>query len=63
MKTLKKLLNFENILKFFKKNQKTDVETSKNDKNSDNESYGASDISEAINQAFDDKQDKSFLSN
>ena len=57
MKTLKKLLNFENILKFFKKNQKTDVETSKNDKNSDNESYGASDISEAINQAFDDKQD------
>ena len=57
MKTLKKLLNFENILKFFKKNQKTDVETSKNDKNLDNESYGASDISEAINQAFDDKQD------
>ena len=57
MKTLKKLLNFENILKFFKKNQKTDNETKKNDKNSDNESYGVSDISEAINQAFDDKQD------
>ena len=44
MKTLKKLLNFENILKFFKKNQKTDIETKENDKKSDNDSYGASDL-------------------
>ena len=45
------------ITSLFKKNRQTDLSTSKSDLKSDNEAYEASDISEAINQAFDDKDE------
>ena len=45
------------ITSLFKKNRKTDLSTSKSDLKSDNEAYEASDISEAINQAFDNKDE------
>ena len=54
-------LSFKKILSFIKKYRETNKSTSENVIKSENETYKGSDISEAINKAFDDKQESETL--
>ena len=51
------LLIFKNVIGLIKFNRKTDNIASQNFVNSENKTYEVSDISDAINQAFDNKQE------
>ena len=54
-------LRLNKILSFIKNYRKKNKSTSENAIQSENETYKGSDISEAINQAFDDKQESETL--